>query len=222
MQTLSLKGQLRSPLFLSLVLASCMALGILALRMYFTRHSTYAFLAWNLFLAWAPFFFSTWAVAHQGKKRWGTGLLLAAWLLFFPNAPYVLTDLFHLYPKPGIPLWYDLILILSFAWTALLLGYASLYQVQAILRERLGEIRSWLLISGLFFLTSFGVYLGRYLRWNSWDILTQPAALFMDIFDHIIHPLSHLKSTGFTLCFGLFLAVTYATFIAWIRHGQRH
>jgi uncharacterized membrane protein len=222
MQTLSLKGQLRSPWFLSMVLASFLALGILALRIFYTHHLTYAFLAWNLFLAWVPFGFSTWAAAHRGKNRWGTGLLLAAWLLFFPNAPYVLTDLFHLYPRPDVPLWYDLILILSFAWNALLLGYASLYQVQAILREYLGEKWSWILVGGLLFLTSFGVYLGRYLRWNSWDALTRPMSLFADIFDRIIFPWTHLKSTGFTLCFGLFLAVTYATFAAWIQHDHRH
>lgn len=221
MNTLSLKGQLRSPWFLTLVMASCMALGILVIRVYYTHHFSYAFMAWNLFLAWVPFGFSTWATAHRGQNRWGTGALLAAWLLFFPNAPYVLTDLFHLHEWPSVPLWYDLILILSFAWTSLLLGYASLYQVQSMLKEHLSEKWTWVLVGGLLFLTSFGVYLGRYLRWNSWDALTRPMALFADIFDRIISPLSHLKSTGFTLCFGLFLIVTYATFTAWIQHGQR-
>lgn len=221
MNTFSIKNQLSSPWFLSMALSSFMAVGILAIRIYVTHQMSYSFLAWNLFLAWIPFVLSASATALRGTQRSSIVILLAAWLLFFPNAPYILTDLFHLHPRPGVPLWYDLILILSFAWTGLLLGYASLLQVQGILESYLGKKWTWVPIGGFLFLTSFGVYLGRYLRWNSWDALTRPMDLFVDIFDRVIRPMAHLKSTGFTLCFGLFLVVTYATFVAWARFEKR-
>jgi uncharacterized membrane protein len=135
----------------------------------------------------------------------------AAWLLFFPNAPYILTDLFHLDNRPGVPLWYDLALILSCAWNGLMLAYASLADMQQLVQQRLGTGIGWAFATVALLLSSFGIYLGRYLRFNSWDVLTNPLTLFYDIVGRLLHPFSFPGTWGVTLVFGLFLLVGYST-----------
>ena len=133
------------------------------------------------------------------------------WLLFFPNAPYILTDLFHLERRAGVPYWYDLALILSCAWNGLMLAYASLTDMQALVARRLGWGAGWGFATVALLLSSCGLYLGRYLRFNSWDILTNPLALFFDIVSRLLHPLAHPATWGVTLLYGAFLVLGYAT-----------
>ena len=138
--------------------------------------STFLFLVWNLFLAWMPYGLALTAGFWYRRRGWSafTVVLLLAWLFFFPNAPYILTDLFHLKVRQGVPLWFDTLLILSFAFNGLLLGFASLLEVRSSLRRALSWFQTEALC--LIFLVSsgYGVYVGRYLRWNSWDFLTHP------------------------------------------------
>ena len=129
----------------------------------------------------------------------------------FPNAPYILTDLFHLYPRTGIPQWYDLILILSFAWNGLMLGSASLFDMHELVKSRLGWLRGWLFTGFTLALGSFGIYLGRFERWNSWDILQQPFRLFSDIANFVLHPADYPSVWGMTICYTLLMWVLYAT-----------
>jgi len=131
------------------------------------------------------------------------------WLLFFPNAPYILTDLFHLRLKSSMPIWFDLLLILSFAWTGLMFGFTSLWNIENLLRNNLKPIYINLISSLLLFIGSFGIYVGRYLRWNSWDIINQPFDLFYDIGDRIINPFDHPRTWGMTLFMGGFLNLIY-------------
>ena len=103
---------------------------------------TFLFLAWNLFLAWVPVLLSTWMV-HLQASRWKHlyffGIFIV-WIFFWPNAPYLLTDLLHLRQRFGVPIWYDLFLLLSFAWTGLMLGLISLMQVQLVVNQKLERI----------------------------------------------------------------------------------
>jgi len=135
----------------------------------------------------------------------------AAWLLFFPNAPYLITDLFHLDTRPGVPLWYDLALILSCAWNGLMLAYASLSDMQRLVQQRLGSVIGWAFATLALLLSSFGIYLGRYLRFNSWDVLANPIALFYDILNRLLHPFTFPGTWGVTLVFGVFLLLGYGT-----------
>ncbi len=146
--------------------------------------STFLFLVWNLFLAWIPYGIALFLEGSYRyfQSRWIIGLMLISWLLFFPNAPYILTDLLHLRSRAPIPYWYDLMLLISFAWTGLLLGFLSLYEVQVFFRRRFNNWVSWSVSFSAIVLCAFGIYLGRFLRWNSWDILTNPQGLFQDIF----------------------------------------
>jgi uncharacterized membrane protein len=177
----------------------------------------YGFLCWNLFLAWIPW------LAGQGfrdssRRRASTVLQLgwlALWLLFLPNAPYIATDLLHLAPRPSVPLWYDLVLLLSFAGTGLLLGYVSIIDVQTAVEERFSRGTGWGVAAGSLFLSGFGIYLGRFLRWNSWEVLTDPAGLFYDISDRLLNPTSHPRTYAVTLILGSGLLLGYAA-LRWL------
>ncbi|GAA4388317.1 DUF1361 domain-containing protein [Hymenobacter koreensis] len=185
---------------------------LVVFRVFLTYQITFVFLLWNLFLAVVPFGLSLMLgmVSASARQR----LLVpvgAVWLLFFPNAPYILTDLFHLHPRPGMPYWYDLALLLTAAWTGLMLAYASLLDMQRYVHERLGSALSWAFTVLALGLSGFGVYLGRYLRWNSWDIVTNPLGLAYDILDRVLNPFSHPRTWGVTLLFGVFLLLGYLT-----------
>ncbi|HUQ21600.1 MAG TPA: DUF1361 domain-containing protein [Gaiellaceae bacterium] len=154
--------------------ASALCVGLHELRVHETGDLYYRFLVWNLFLAWIPLLLAALAYARSRRRVDApTAALLVAWLLFFPNAPYLLTDFIHLGRGPA-PLWYDGLMLSAFAWTGLLLGFASLYLVQAILRRSFGVATSWLGVLGSLVLASLGVYIGRFVRLNSWDLLLHP------------------------------------------------
>ena len=113
--------------------------------------------------------------------RWRFRAHALAWLLFFPNAPYILTDLWHLPPNGQSRFWVDLVLILMFALTGLVLGFLSLYLMQRLVVRRFGWVRGWLFTFGIAALSGCGLCIGRFLRWNSWDVLVNPGELLVDL-----------------------------------------
>ena len=204
----------RTRVVLLFVLAASVGLSLflIAGRVVATHQIRFLFLAWNLFLAAIPYALSTLLGLARGPLR--ARLLLpvgVAWLLFFPNAPYLVTDLFHLDERPDAPLWFDLALILSCAWNGLMLAYASLADMQTLVRLRLGPLAGWAFATVALLLSSFGIYLGRYLRYNSWDILANPLTLFYDILDRLLHPFAYPRTWGVTVVFGAFLLLGYGT-----------
>lgn len=158
----------------ALLVASVLCVGLHEARVDETGSSYYRFLIWNLFLAWVPLGLAALAYARARRRLdalvW---LLLVPWLLFFPNAPYLLTDFIHLGDGPA-PLWYDALMLSAFAWTGLMLGFGSLYLVQTILRRAFGAAVAWLCVAGALALASVGVFIGRFVRFNSWDALLHP------------------------------------------------
>lgn len=205
-------NRLNETLFLGLLSILCFFLSII--RMAFANNKVFLFLNWNLFLAFIPWLFSSLLIINpQWQKRsLLVILIMMLWLLFFPNAPYILTDLFHLRHRSSIPVWFDLLLILSFAWTGLLFGFISLWNIEIVLAKRLNHNLIAFLSGILLFIGSFGVYLGRYLRWNSWDIIRGPFAIMYDISDRLINPFSHPGAWGMTFFMGLFLNIIYWSF----------
>ena len=202
----------RLPLLLVLGLSLALSFALIAVRIALTGRLQFTFLLWNLFLAALPFGLS--AALTLAARPPGARLLLpigAVWLLFFPNAPYLVTDLFHLVPRPGVPYWYDLALIMSCAWNGLMLAFASLLDMHTLVRQRLGLWAGWGFVTLALGLSAFGVYLGRYLRYNSWDILSNPFTLFYDIVQRLLHPFHNWQTWGVTVVFWAFLLIAYAT-----------
>lgn len=204
----------------TMLLSSALSVLLIYMRLQWSGNLHYVFLTWNLFLAWIPFICACLLkeAKENGRPRYVYLLLFGTWLLFFPNSPYILTDLFHLQQNKGIPLWFDLVLILSFAWNGLLLGCISLLEVQRVLRSYVSAAAINLFSAALMVLCSFGIYLGRYPRWNSWDVVNNPIALFSDIFNMLIHPLHNTRMVGVTFFFSLFLIVVHRTLHAVIRN----
>ena len=173
------------------------------------RSKTFLFLGWNLFLAWVPYWLA--AVLPSAKRAVQKYGLLLLWLLFFPNAPYIITDLIHLRPHPPIPLWYDAALFFSAAWTGLLLGYCSLLRVESVLSRWWGQRYAHAFSYLALLLCGFGVYLGRFLRWNSWDALVHPLTFLKSTSHSLAHPPTLFLSLGVTTLFATLLGLGYFT-----------
>jgi uncharacterized membrane protein len=196
-------------LFLFLVSAFVACGALLCGRIVFTRSFNYLFLPFNLVLAALPVLFSLiFAGATKPRRRICYGAL---WLLFFPNAPYILTDLIHLQRiggANGAPLWFDVLLVASYAGAGLIFGYLSLLQMQKSMAAHFPRA-SWGIAILSCFLAGFGIYLGRFLRWHSVHIFLDPVSLFLDIFDRLVNPLSHPRTWGVTLGFGSLILFGY-------------
>ena len=189
---------------------------LLAASIIVTGELVYVFLAWNLFLAWIPFAISQELIGVN--NRWKIFFLTATWLLFLPNAPYIITDLLHLKQRPPVPYWFDVLLLFSAALDGLLLGLLSLLMVEKFLADRYGKRISGLVILCSFFLCAFGIYIGRYLRWNSWDILTNPGEIAGDILERVFNPFEHISTWSVTFLFGSFFYVLYYSIKNFIKH----
>jgi uncharacterized membrane protein len=172
--------------------ASALCVATAAYRRHHTGDPFYDFLVWNLVLAWVPFALALGAyAAARARAGTATAILGVLWLLFFPNAPYLLTDFIHLHESAVTPLWYDALMLASFAWTGLLLGFASLYLMQTIWSRAVSPAVSWLGVVVALGLASFGIYLGRFLRFNSWDALVRPRRIAHVIRTELENPFRH-------------------------------
>jgi uncharacterized membrane protein len=201
--------------FYPLLLSSAVACGILVTRVRLSYSLTYAFLVWNLILAWVPYCWSLAAAALHRRRSaawWRLLVPAALWLLFFPNAAYLVTDFVHLRPKEPIPLWFDIGLLASFAWSGCFLAVASLRAMQTLVAAYLGRVASWLFVAAVFGLNGLGIYLGRFLRWNSWDIFLEPHGVLSDAMTIIAHPIENRQATGVICMFGALLLVCYMTY----------
>ncbi len=208
----------------SLLFATAVCLLQLGVRAVYARSTVHFYLVWNLFLAWLPMLSALIAYNLGTRGRWRSWLLvlpcLIFWLLFFPNAPYILTDMLHLRPQGNIPLWYDLILLITFAWTGAFLGLISLYLMQSLVRRAAGAWVSWFFTFAVLGLTGFGVYLGRFPRWNSWDVVANPSGLLLDIAGHFRHPVANASAFAFSALFALCLAAMYFMLVSIIEFRQ--
>lgn len=205
-------NQFQISLFMGVLSIFCFGLSLFRVEFSGTKH--FLFLNWNLFLAFVPWLLTVILSMSQNlqKSRLAVFGMLGVWLLFFPNASYILTDLFHLSHHSSMPIWFDLVLILSFAWTGLLYGFLSLWNLEELMERFLSKrMITWISVF-LLFLSSFGIYIGRYLRWNSWDILHHPGRLMGDVGDRLINPFDHSRTWGVTIFMGLFLVMLYFTF----------
>lgn len=196
---------------LALVLATGLCAALVIARIWRTEQGTFRFFFWNLFLAWVPLLAAMplYALRSRGDQRWWMLLPLGiVWFLFYPNAAYIITDFVHLRERTGVPLWYDIITIMACAQTGLFLGYLSLYFVQEVVRSYVGRWPSWGFALVMLWLGSFGIYVGRFLRWNSWDVIVSPIATLADAARMTTE--EHQKQLlGFSVTFFAFSLVCY-------------
>jgi uncharacterized membrane protein len=199
--------------FLALALASGAGVALVAVRSVISHQFAYFNLVWNLFLAWLPLGFAFLAGRFRGSPRlWLACAFL--WLLFLPNSPYLVTDLVHLKPRPPVPLWFDILLVQSFVLTGLLLGFLSIYLMHRLVSHSFGWRTGWIFTCVILGLTGFGIYLGRFERWNSWDLFLSPMALAQYICDVVVHPRANKRAVVFSMLCGAFLFLTYLAFYA--------
>jgi uncharacterized membrane protein len=198
-------GLLAAASFISILLAKA--------RMAYSNSNDYGTLIWNLGLAWIPFIFASIAyVVSWSRKLLYLVVPICAfiWLIFFPNAPYILTDFQHLSTSAkNAPLWYDVLMLIWFAWTGLFLGLISLHFMQEIVTRAFGRVPGWFFAILVTILSSIGILLGRFYRWNSWDILGDPRPIAHDIWGWLRHPFANLRVYGFTLLFTLLFLFVY-------------
>jgi uncharacterized membrane protein len=204
----------------SALLTWCVCL--IAVRIDRTGSGYYRFLVFNLVLACVPLFLST-ALRLASHWRFPWTIQFAGfclWLLFLPNAPYILTDILHLSRTSDAPAWYDLALLLSCSGTGLLVGYLSLIDVQGIIARSFGAACGWLCVLASLVLSGFAIYLGRFLRWNSWDVLIDPTRLFQ-LSAAALEPWAHAKAVAVTLIFGVLLTLGYLSFHLLLVRAER-
>ena len=176
----------------------------------------FGFLPWNLFLAWIPFVFALgFAAVHRLRgPRFLLWLLAAGWLLFLPNAPYIVTDFVHLGNADGERLWYGAWLIGAFAVIGLALGLVSLLVVHQVIEARAGRIAGWTVALGSLVLSAIGVYLGRFPRFNSWDVLTDPDGFFSTVLSRLQDPFGNPFLVRFSV--GMSIALIGCYVLVWL------
>jgi uncharacterized membrane protein len=192
----------------ALVAASVWCVLLVVARRHAYGPGGFRYLVWNLGLAWLPLVFALLLyVAFRRRHTLAELLALgAAWLVFLPNAPYMLTDFIHLGDRHRLV---DSLIFASFAFTALALGFASMLLVQIVVTRRAGAAAGWAVASGALFLASLGVYLGRVHRFNSWDVLTRPRLVAWTMWQGLDNPFAHGDILLFIAAGGGFLILAY-------------
>ncbi len=211
---LALKRETAAPM-LALAFATMVCVALVVARIIWPgnlRHPV--FLIWNLFLAWLPLIFSLLACDHYHSgpaQRWRFAGFAGAWLIFFPNAPYIFTDLIHVTPYYYYyqHYWVDLMLTLLCALTGLVLGFVSVFLMQALVRRELGRLASWAFIALIAVLSGVGVYVGRVLRYNSWDVVLKPVSLYQGLDRWMTGPAAGVGSFTFPALFAMFFFIAY-------------
>lgn len=202
--------------FILLSAASMVCIALDMARINYSNTGRYSGLIWNLFLAWIPFLLAYLAYFFSWRRSlmyFVIPVFVFLWLIFFPNAPYILTDLQHLSQgSTPVPLWYDVILLIWFSWTGMLLGIVSLYMMQEIIKRQISRGVGWLFVFMVAALSSVGLYVGRFFRLNSWDVLQNPVEIASNITGWLADP--SLRSIGFIALYTLFFIFVYLTLYA--------
>ena len=197
--------------FLLLNVACAVCIGLVFARVAYSDSGRHLGLIWNLFLAWIPFILAYFAYLVSWRRATlylVIPFIAFLWLIFFPNAPYMLTDLQDLARKAtDAPLWYDVIIVVWSSWTGMLLGVISLYLMQDIIIRSFGRVAGWIFVFVISGLSSFGIYIGRFVRLNSWDILQNPAETAQEILGIVIDPSRRLAA--FTLLYTFFFLFVF-------------
>lgn len=215
----------RAQFILALIISSLVSLGLYAYGAWRNQDLTYGFMFWNLFLAWVPLLLAIRLLQVLKTKLWSSWEALGTsvtWLAFLPNSFYVISDLIHLKRFERVDVLYDVVMLTSFILTGVVLGFSSLYLIHLQLKRRLQarEAAHW--VGLVLFLCSIAIYLGRDLRWNSWDILVNPGGLLFDVSERFQHPAEYPQMLLTILSFFILLSSLYFLLWSGIRLVQSH
>lgn len=197
------------------LILSVLSIGLYIGRVLATDRMYLGFMNWNLFLAWLPLLFA-WSLSRVLTRyrwlSWRPQILTFLWLIFLPNSFYMVTDFIHVAPDEDLSMLYDIVLVLSFALSGLILGCMSIYMVHAELKRRSGRRQLYSLLGGAILLSSFAIYLGRQLDYNSWDLVFNPGGILLDTLVRLSDPLAHGSMYTTTLLFFVFISGVYSTY----------
>jgi uncharacterized membrane protein len=197
--------------FVLLNLACLIVIMLVIARVAYSDTARHTGLVWNLFLAWIPFMLAYFAHLVSWRRTtlyFVIPVIAFLWLIFFPNAPYLLTDLQDLARRSfDAPLWYDVIIVVWASWTGMLLGVISLYLMQDIIIRTFGRLPGWVFVFLISALSSFGIYIGRFVRLNSWDILQNPSEVAQEILGVVIDP--SMRLAAFTVLYTAFFLFVF-------------
>jgi len=196
----------------ALAVSAGLACGLLVIRALAAGNLDFWFLPWNLFLGYLPILFA-WLFVRRARRtrlmEWQNLVLALLWLGFLPNSFYIITDLIHLRATGDISILYDAVMVMSFIWSGLLAGFLSMYMMHQLALKKLPRRDAHGLVAVVLLLCSFAIYLGRYLRWNTWDILINPFGLVFDVSERFINPSDHPQAFSTTLVFFVLLSSMY-------------
>ena len=197
-------------IILALAYMSGLCLLLLFIRFFAAEVYEYGFIPWNLALAWVALALG-WVLAKRlkGPMDWELIAISLLWLFFLPNTWYVLTDFIHIYPDEGISSFYDIVMMTSLTVAGFTAGFCSLFLVHKALILRLDKKTAHYMVGAIILLSSFAIYLGRDLRWNTWDLISNPTGLILDISDRIIDPLGHPRFITMTGLFFILIGSIY-------------
>jgi uncharacterized membrane protein len=199
-------------IFYALIFSSIIAIGLLIIEAIKARSGYYYFLIYNMGLAYIPLLLAWWLTYRLQKTAWlsfSNILLTILWIGFLPNSFYMITDLIHTSESIGIDLLYNIVLIILCIFNALVAGYISLYLVHWALLKRFYYRNVHIFIALILLICSFAIYLGRFLRWNSWDVIINPAGILFDVSDSIASPSTHPQVFSTTASFFVLLTTMY-------------
>lgn len=199
----------------SIILLIILAVILNILRVILFDKYSFIYILWNILLALIPFLISTILSFYSNKDKLNKSFFIIGgffWLIFLPNAPYIVTDLIHIGVVRAVPVLYDSILLFTSAWVGLLLGMYSIYQMEKIIFSRYNKKITDISIFIILLLTSFGIYLGRFLRFNSWEIFTNPVSLLQKMLKIFSYSTYHIEALIYIPLFFVFLYISY---ISW-------
>lgn len=202
----------RARLGLALLVSSLASVLFYAMGAVANDSLLYGYMIWNLFLAWIPLGLTLLLERTLRTNLWSSWralILTALWLSFLPNSFYVISDFVHLTEAPRVDIVMDVVMFASFALNGLMLGYISLFVVHGELRKRMRDRNAGIVAAGALLISSFAIYIGRDLRWNTWDIVFNPASVLFDVSDRLLHPRSNAEVFTITLSFFILLSSVY-------------
>lgn len=206
----------RTRLGFALGFSSLVSLGLFFTAAISNHSMVFSYLIWNLFLAWLPLVFGVWlerTLKHKVWSSWEALLATVLWLAFLPNSFYMISDFIHIQEVQRVDLLYDVVMFSAFILNGAMLGFLSLYSVHKLLLQRLHWRVSAIITASIILVCSFAIYLGRDLRWNSWDILVNPGGILFDVSDRLLHPTAYPQAFSTTLSFFALLGSLYV--VAW-------